>query len=128
MRISKGERIYKIFVFKPVSGQQCLPTGDLPKGENFEYRILTKEKKDGNLEMVAYSYKEIEGKKIKSGITRAPDVPKDKLAEIVQGIMRRTGTQPDEFHEIDLSHLKNIDEQIKYLRNSPGLFNLDWLH
>lgn len=118
MRIAKGERIYKIFVFKPVAGRQW----------NYEYRILTKEKKDGNLEMVAYSYKEIGGKKIKSGITRAPDVPKDKLAGIIQGIMRRTGTQPDEFYERNLSGLKDIDEQIKHLQNKPDLFDLDWLH
>lgn len=119
MRISKGERIYKIFIFKPESGKEW----------NFEYRIMAKEKVDGNLEVAAYSYKETkEGVKIKSGITRAPDVPKDTLAGIIQGVMQTTGTAPSEFKEIDMSNIKNIDKQIECLRGKLDMFDVTWLY
>ena len=42
LRIRKGERLYKFYYFRPIAG----------RSEHFEYRILTKEKASGMLEMV----------------------------------------------------------------------------
>lgn len=117
MKINKGERMYKIFIFRPIAGRK----------DHFEYRILTKEKIDGNLEMVSYNFKLINGVPYKSGVTRAPDVPKESLDEIIQGIIRRTNTSPEEFEEVDLSCFATVDEQIAYLK-SKDLADTSYMH
>ena len=106
IRINKGERIHKIFVFRPLAGREM----------NFEYRILTKEKTNGMLEMVSYNFKIVDGIPQKSSITRAPEIPKDKLDEIIQGVVGRTNTSPEEFEEIDLSSFETLEEQIEFLK------------
>jgi hypothetical protein len=79
MRIGKGERLYKFYYFRPMAGRR----------ENFEYRILTKEKTDGMLEMVSYNFK------------------------IVSGVPQKA---PHEFEELDLSGFTTIDEQLEFLK------------
>jgi len=106
IRISKGERLYKFYYFRPMAGRR----------ENFEYRILTKEKTDGMLEIVSYNFKIVSGVPQKSSITRAPEVPKEQLDGIVQNMVRKTNTSPDEFEELDLSSFSTIDEQIEFLK------------
>jgi hypothetical protein len=64
---------------------------------------------------------------IKDHITEAPEVPKDQLMGIVQGIKRRTNTMPDEFEEVDLSRFKTVDEQTEFLRIS-GRADVSYLH
>ncbi|MFQ5822252.1 MAG: hypothetical protein ACE5I5_19915, partial [Candidatus Heimdallarchaeota archaeon] len=61
------------------------------------------------------NFKIVNGLPHKSRITRAPNVPKESLDEIIQGVIRRTNTRPEEFEEVDLSHFKTVDEQIAYL-------------
>jgi hypothetical protein len=60
LRIRKGELLYKFYYFRPVAGRR----------EHFEYRILTKEKTDGMLEMVSYNFKIVSGVPQKSSIAR----------------------------------------------------------
>ncbi|MDZ7343117.1 MAG: hypothetical protein ONA90_01240 [candidate division KSB1 bacterium] len=117
MNLEKGERFYKFFVFRPRAGRH----------KQFEYRIFTKEKVDGNLALVAYNFKIENGLPIKDHVTEAPDVPKDQLMGIVNGIKRRTHTLPDEFEEIDLSRFKTIEEQTEFLKNS-GRAEVSYLH
>ena len=106
MRIKQGERLYKFYYFRPVAGRHY----------HFEYRILTKEKINGMLEMVSYNFKIENGVPQKSSITRVPKVSKEQLDEIVQNVMRKTNTSPDEFEELDLSGFSTIDEQIEFLK------------
>ena len=106
MRINKGERFYKFYYFRPVAGRHI----------HFEYRILTKEKINGMLEMVSYNFKIENGVPQKSSITRVPKISKEQLDEIVQNVMRKTNTSPDEFEELDLSGFSTIDEQIEFLK------------
>ena len=47
IRIGQGERLFKFYYFRPIAGRR----------EHFEYRILTKEKTNGVLEMVSYNSK-----------------------------------------------------------------------
>ena len=71
MRIKKGERLYKFYYFRPVALRHS----------HFEYRILTKEKTNGKLEMVSYNFK------IESG------APKKKLChQSTQNFKKRTGS------------------------------------
>ncbi len=106
IRIKQGERLYKFYYFRPMAGRH----------ENFEYRILTKEKSNGMLEMVSYNFKIVSGVPQKTSITRVPKISKEQLEEIVQNVMRKTNTASDEFEELDLSGFSTIDEQIEFLK------------
>jgi len=106
IRIKKGERLYKFYYFRPLAGRHY----------HFEYRILTKEKIDAMLEMVSYNFKIENGAPQKSSITRVPKISKEQLEDIVQNVMRKTNTSPDEFEELDLSGFSTIDEQIEFLK------------
>ena len=106
LRISKGELLYKFYYFRPMAGRR----------EHFEYRILTKEKTNGMLEMVSYNFKIVNGVPQKSSITRVPEISKDQLEDIIQNVRRKTNTGPDEFEELDLSMFSTIDEQIEFLK------------
>jgi hypothetical protein len=107
IRIKKGERLYKFYYFRPMAGRHY----------HFEYRILTKEKINGTLEMVSYNFKIENGVQKKSSVTRVPKVSKAELDQIVQNVIRTTNTEPDEFEELDLSEFSSIDEQIEFLKN-----------
>ena len=106
MRINEGERMYKIYIFRPLAGREY----------NFEYRILTKEKTNGMLEMVSYNFKIVDGVPQKSSIMKSPEIPKDKMDEMVQNMMITTNTSQEEFEEIDLSDFKTLEEQIEFLQ------------
>ena len=106
LRIGQGERLYKFYYFRPIAGLQY----------HFEYRILTKEKTDGTLEMVSYNFKIENHVPQKTGITRAPEVPKEQMDSIVRNIMISTHTRPEEFEELDLSIFSTIDEQLDFLK------------
>ena len=106
IRIKQGERLYKFYYFRPMAGRHY----------HFEYRILTKEKINGMLEMVSYNFKIENGVPQKSSVTRVPKISKEQLEEIVQNVMRKTNTSPDEFEELDLSRFSTIDEQIEFLK------------
>jgi hypothetical protein len=106
IRIKKGERLYKFFYFRPTAGRHY----------HFEYRILTKEKIHGMLEMVSYNFKIENGVPQKSSITKVPEISKEQLEEIVQNVRMKTNTGPDEFEELDLSGFSTIDEQIEFLK------------
>jgi len=107
LRIKKGERLYKFYYFRPIAGRHY----------HFEYRILSKEKTNGMLEMVSYNFKIENGVPQKSSITRVPNISKEQLEEIVQNVMKKTNTSFDEFEELDLSRFSTIGEQIEFLKS-----------
>ena len=107
MRIKQGERLYKFYYFRPMAGRH----------NHFEYRILSKEKVNGKLEMVSYNFKIENGVPKKSSITRVPKVSKEQLDQIVQNVIRNTNTDSDEFEELDLSEFSSIDAQIEFLKH-----------
>ena len=106
MKIGNGERLYKFYFFRPIAGQH----------QHFEYRILTKEKTNGMLEMVSYNFKIVSGVAQKSSMNRVPEVSKDQLDVIVKNVARKTNTSADEFEELDLSRFSKIDEQLEFLK------------
>ena len=77
MRIKQGERLYKFYYFRPMAGRHY----------HFEYRILSKEKFNGMLEMVSYNFKIENGVPKKSSITRVPKISKTQLDQIVQNVI-----------------------------------------
>ena len=106
LRIGRGERLYKFYYFRPIAGLQY----------HFEYRILTKEKKNGMLEMVSYNFKIEDDVPQKTGITRVPEIPRQQMDSIVQNVMIGTHTRPEEFEELDLSMFSTIQEQLEFLK------------
>jgi hypothetical protein len=111
MRIKQGERLYKFYYFRPTAGRHC----------HFEYRILTKEKISGALEMVSYNFKIENGEPQKSSLTRVPKISKEQLDQIVQNVVRKTNTDSDEFEEVDLSEFSSIDAQIEFLKRQDRI-------
>jgi hypothetical protein len=111
IRIKKGERLYKFYYFRLVAGRHY----------HFEYRILTKEKINGMIEMVSYNFKIENGVPQKGSITRVPKISKEQLEEIVQNVMRKTNTSLDEFEELDLSGFSTVDEQIEFLKRQDRI-------
>ena len=107
IRIEKGERLYKFYFFRPIAG----------RSHHFEYRVLTKEKTNGMLEMVSYNFKVVNGVPEKSSVVRVPEVSKHQLEDIVKNVMRKTNTSIDEFEELNLSEFSTIDEQLEFLRH-----------
>jgi hypothetical protein len=106
MRIKKGERLYKFYYFRPVALRHS----------HFEYRILTKEKINGKLEMVSYNFKIESGAPKKSSVNKVSKISKRELDQIVQNVKEKTNTGSDEFEELDLSGFSSIDEQIAFLK------------
>jgi len=106
MRIKKGERFYKFYYFRPMAGRHY----------HFEYRILSKEKIIGMLEMVSYNFKIENGVPQKTSITKVSEISKEQLDEIVRNVMLKTNTDPSEFEEVDLSGYSSIDDQIEFLK------------
>ncbi|MGD9107095.1 MAG: hypothetical protein PVJ87_09690 [Desulfobacterales bacterium] len=68
------------------------------------------------LKMVSYNFKIEKGVPQKSSITKVPKISREQLEEIVQNVMMKTNTGPDEFEELDLSGFSTIDEQIEFLK------------
>jgi len=106
MRIKQGERLYKFYYFRPMAGRHY----------HFEYRILSKEKINGMLEMVSYNFKIENGVPKKSSITRVSKISKEQLDQIVQNVIEKTNADSDEFEELDLSEFSSIDAQIEFLK------------
>ena len=105
LKIDEDEKIFKIFIFRPEAGKE----------QNFEYRILTKELKNGMLELVSYNFKIIDNIPQKYSITRATEITKEKITDIISGVMEMTKSTIEEFEEIDLSVFNTLEEQIEFL-------------
>jgi hypothetical protein len=104
-KLDDGEKLYKFWFFRPAAGKDI----------NFQYRIMTKEKVNGLLDLVSYNFKIVGGIPQKNSITHAEDITKDKIQDIVQNVMISTKTTAEEFEELDLTHFDNINEQINFL-------------
>ena len=68
------------------------------------------------LEMVSYNFKIVNGVPQKSSVARVPKISRDQLEDIIQNVVRKTNTGPDEFEELDLSDFLTIDEQLEFLK------------
>ena len=104
-KLDKDEKLYKFWFFRPEAGKEI----------HFEYRIITKEKTNGLLDLVSYNFKIINGIPQKNSMTHAGNISKDKIDEIVKNVMLNTNTSVEEFEELNLTGFDNINEQINFL-------------
>ncbi|MBU4184865.1 MAG: hypothetical protein KKC23_01430, partial [Proteobacteria bacterium] len=74
------------------------------------------EKTNGMFEMVSYNFKIVSGVPQKSSVTRVPEISKSQLEDIIQNVVIKTNTSPDEFEELDLSIFSTIDKQLEFLK------------
>ena len=106
MRLDKGEKMYKIFRFIPKQRQE----------DHFEYRILSKVKKDGNLTIAAFSVKVINGQTHKGNVMKSDSVPLNEIDGIIKGMLKTVNRQvPSHLNIIDLTKYKTIEEQVQQL-------------
>ncbi len=104
MNIEKGEKMYKVFRFIPKKNP----------GYHFEYRILTKLKKNGHLSLAAYNYKIVNGVVEKGNIMTSNDLPKSEMESLIKGVQKRLeSSSPSNLHIIDLTKYKTLKEQIQ---------------
>jgi len=104
MNIEKGEKMYKVFRFIPKKNP----------GYHFEYRILTKLKKNGHLSLAAYNYKIVNGVVEKGNIMTSNDLPKSEMESLIKGVQKRLElSSPSNLHIIDLTKYKTLKEQIQ---------------
>ena len=106
LNVQQGERMYKWFIIRPHWGRQA----------DYELRIITKEKTDGVLELVAYNFLIVNGRRIKRDINRAPNVLKEELDTVIHNILTGLEVRPEEMETVDLSSFQTVDEQIAYLK------------
>jgi len=109
MEIGVDEKYYKIYIFTP------------RQMENFEYRVVTKELKNGNLELIGYNYKIFDGEGVKSQLVQATDISKNKLPDIVNQLLKLTKTAREDMREIDLGGFADYKQQLQYLESLEGV-------
>ena len=117
MNLEKGEKFYKFFFFRPQAGRHI----------QFEYRVFTKLRTDGRLELAAYNFKVINGQPHKGEVLTSSEVPPEQLQDIIRNVMRSTNTLPHEFEEINLSRFATVQEQVDYLK-THGRADVSFLH
>ncbi len=104
MRVAADERLHKLFI---IHDPKSSPDHPLMR----EFRIFTKEKADGTLELLGYQY-EFDGQdEHQSKVLRAPSVPRELLIGIVRRLVEQTHTDIKQMEAIDLTIYRNRLDQ-----------------
>ncbi len=96
MHVGAGERLHKIFVIHNSSATHQHAPG-------VEFRIFTKEKPDGSLELLGYQYQFDGEHEHQSNVLRAPAVPAEMLLTIIRHLVEQTKTDIKQLEVIDLT-------------------------
>jgi hypothetical protein len=103
MRVAPAERLHKIFIIhEPASKSD---------GRTREFRVFTKEKSDGALELLAYQYEFDGTDEHQSNVLRAPSVPPEMLLNIIRHLVQQTNTDIKQMEVIDLTPLRTVLDQ-----------------
>ena len=108
MRVAKNERVHKVFIIHDSSQFR-------ERGVGGEFRVLTKEKADGALELLGYQYHFDGTDERQSNILRAPSVPPDALIVIIRKLVEQTHTDIKQMEVIDLTPLTTRLDQADQL-------------
>ena len=109
LQLAPGERLWKLYCFHSAAGQSTA----------LQHRIYTKLKHDGHLAMVTFAvHTPSEGRPVRSGIARVPDLNKGALEQIIETIRRDTQARPMGYEEVDLSRFATLEEQIRHLEKA----------
>jgi hypothetical protein len=156
MRVGRNERLHKIFIIhdRPASKgaapdvpagpvPQAAPAGALsargigPAGSTppktagqvepaGEFRVLTKEKLDGTLELLGYHYRFDGEHEHQSNVLRAPSVPAGQLLPIIRRLVTQTHTDIRQMQVVDLTTLRTRLDQADRLAQNELLDAFDF--
>lgn len=119
MRVARHERLHTIFIIH-----------DLPKApgqtSQREFRIFTKEKEAGTLELLGYQYEFDGHDEHQANVVRAPSVPQDKLLDIIRRLVEQTQTDVKQMEVIDLTPYPNSYDQADRLARHDLLEAFDF--
>ncbi len=101
LHLAPGERPWRLYIFRPAAG----------RATRLEHRIYAIHKPDGRLALVTFAiHTPVEGRAVRSGIARVPDLGVSDLARIIAAIRRQV--QAVECEEVDLSGVESVEEQL----------------
>ncbi len=113
LRAAPGEKLYKLYFFRPAWGRSY----------HFEHRVLTKQRADGMLEMISYTFRLTpQGVPERSNVLRVPEMAPEDLERVIRRILEQTHTTADEYEEVDLTGFDSFEDQLAYLHDR-GLLN-----
>ncbi len=102
LRLLPGEHPWRLYIFRPAAGQAT----------HLEHRIYTIRKPDGRLALVTFAvHTPAEGRAVRSGVARVPDLGASDLDRIIAAIRRQV--QAVECEEVDLSDVEMVEEQLE---------------
>lgn len=112
LHIEPGERLYRIYLLKSPQRDEGY----------FEHRIITKETRDGRLELVSFAFVLASGAETPMSYTaRACGVPSKNLDHLIERILSDANIEPDDIQMIDLSHIATLDKQLQFLQQQGKL-------
>ncbi len=102
LHLAPNERLWKLYVFRPAAG----------RATRLEHRIYVTRKADGRLALVTFAvHTPAEGRAVRSGIARVPDLAVSDLDRIIAAIRRQV--QAVECEEVNLSGVESVAEQLE---------------
>jgi hypothetical protein len=117
MHVTKKERLHKVFV---------IHDREQVDGHNREFRVLTKEKADGTLELLGYNY-EFDGMtERQSNVLRAPSVPTAALVPLIRSLVEQTHVDVKQMQAIDLTQFRTRLDQADSLAQHDLLDAFDF--
>ena len=117
IHVAKNERLHKIFIIHDRATTQTFTR---------DYRVITKEKRNGLLELIAYQYEADEKREWQVGFLRAPEVPPDKLLDLIRGMVAQTQTHIRQMEVLDLTVCKTRYDQADKLAQHDLLEAFDF--
>ena len=119
MRVGRNERLHKIFIIHDCTvASQVAPPG--------EFRVLTKEKPDGSLELLGYHYRFDGENEHQSNVLRALAVPVTQLLPIIRSLVTQTHTGVEQMQVVDLTKLRTRLDQADRLAQNELLDAFDF--
>lgn len=119
MHVAENERVHKVFIIHdtPAAGQT---------GADSEFRVITKERPDGNLELLGYHYRFDGENEFQTNVLRAPSVPQDKLLPLIRNLVAQTHTDIKQMDVLDLTTFRTRLDQADRLAQHDLLDAFDF--
>ena len=119
MRVGRNERLHKIFIIHDRAAEA-------QAGAPGEFRVLTKEKPDGSLELLGYHYRFDGEYEHQSNVLRAPAVPVSQLVPLIRSLVTQTHTEVQQMQIVDLTTLRTRLDQADRLAQNELLDAFDF--
>ena len=119
LNVQRHERVHKVFIIHASAEQMALLGGS-------DFRILTKERADGMIELIAYQYWFDGVDDHQGNVLRAPAVPPERLIDLVRRVVEGTGTDIRQMEVLDLTTERSQMDQADRLAQHDLLDAFDF--